>query len=112
MKGSQHNDSFLKLDKGEEEKLDEKKKNLQTKTNNAGGTLGGISSGENIVHLHLHFFNVSISELPSSLFQPLVFRKKPLTILGKKLHLRLKDVMILVFCLEHLQSLKRWLLLY
>lgn len=38
MFGSQHNDSFC---------LDENKK-VRTKTNNSGGILGGISSGENI----------------------------------------------------------------
>lgn len=48
MKGSQHNDPFVP-NKAEEEKLGENKKVLKTKTNNAGGTLGGISSGSNIV---------------------------------------------------------------
>jgi chorismate synthase len=38
MKGSEHNDVFYS-DKSE----------IRTKTNYAGGTLGGISNGENIV---------------------------------------------------------------
>jgi len=54
MQGSQHNDPFY-LVKGEDEDKEEKKVNepfkLSTKSNNAGGTLGGISSGENIVRL-------------------------------------------------------------
>ena len=52
MKGSQHNDHFVskegKSDK-EEKKIDDQPALLKTKTNNSGGTLGGISSGENIV---------------------------------------------------------------
>lgn len=38
MHGSEHNDVFYKDEKG----------NVRTKTNNAGGTIGGISSGETI----------------------------------------------------------------
>lgn len=38
MRGSQHNDEFY---------IDEKQ-NIRTRTNNAGGTLGGITTGENI----------------------------------------------------------------
>ncbi|RMG43482.1 MAG: chorismate synthase [Candidatus Dadabacteria bacterium] len=39
MKGSQHNDSFVLDDKG----------HIRTETNNAGGTLGGITTGEDIL---------------------------------------------------------------
>jgi chorismate synthase len=54
MKGSQHNDLFLptsgvKYSDKEEDKIDFEPVKLHTKTNNAGGTLGGITSGENIV---------------------------------------------------------------
>lgn len=56
MQGSQHNDMFYvqkqESDSKEEEKSNEVKK-LATKTNNAGGTLGGISSGGNIVYSFL-----------------------------------------------------------
>lgn len=38
LKGSEHNDPFVSADQGK----------IHTKTNNAGGTLGGISSGETI----------------------------------------------------------------
>ena len=38
MRGSEHNDSFI---------IDSKKK-IKTSTNNAGGTLGGITTGEDI----------------------------------------------------------------
>jgi chorismate synthase len=38
-RGSQHNDSFIKAADGR----------IRTSTNNAGGTLGGISSGEDII---------------------------------------------------------------
>ncbi|MDO8481480.1 MAG: chorismate synthase [bacterium] len=48
MRGSQHNDVFYKDDKG----------NIHTKTNNAGGTIGGISSGETI-HFRVAFKPVS-----------------------------------------------------
>lgn len=44
MRGSEHNDEFYKDNKG----------NIQTKTNNAGGTLGGISNGQDI------YFRVAI----------------------------------------------------
>jgi chorismate synthase len=44
MRGSQHNDEFYTDDKGE----------IHTKTNHAGGTLGGISSGETV------YFRVAI----------------------------------------------------
>ncbi|MBA4311248.1 MAG: chorismate synthase [Chlorobiaceae bacterium] len=40
MKGSEHNDEFFK---------DKKTGRIRTKTNNAGGILGGISTGEDIV---------------------------------------------------------------
>jgi chorismate synthase len=40
MKGSEQNDSFY---------YDENEKRFRTKTNNAGGTLGGISNGEDLV---------------------------------------------------------------
>jgi chorismate synthase len=48
MRGSEHNDVFYKDEKG----------NVRTKTNNAGGTLGGISSGETI-HFRVAFKPVS-----------------------------------------------------
>ena len=77
MQGSQHNDAFI-LEKKEgqteeESKLTEPLK-LSTKTNNAGGTLGGISSGENIVINKVFLFIklFSTSKLPLSLFQLLV----------------------------------------
>lgn len=44
MRGSQHNDEFYRNERGE----------IKTKTNNAGGTLGGISNGETI------YFRVAI----------------------------------------------------
>ncbi len=44
MRGSQHNDEFYVDDKG----------NIRTRTNNAGGTLGGISNGEAV------YFRVAI----------------------------------------------------
>lgn len=55
MKGSEHNDAFVPKEKEIKEGKDEEKKTgdkelLSTKSNNAGGTLGGISSGENIVN--------------------------------------------------------------
>lgn len=40
MKGSQHNDPFY---------FDEEQKRVRTRTNNAGGVLGGISNGEDLV---------------------------------------------------------------
>jgi chorismate synthase len=40
MKGSEQNDSFY---------YDENEKRFRTKTNNAGGTLGGISNGEDLI---------------------------------------------------------------
>jgi len=43
MRGSQHNDPFEAAVKGQEERM------LRPKTNHAGGTLGGISSGADIV---------------------------------------------------------------
>jgi chorismate synthase len=54
MKGSEHNDAFIPKQKQEGEKFEEKKigddvELLSTKSNNSGGILGGISSGENIV---------------------------------------------------------------
>lgn len=48
LRGSQHNDEFIKDAKG----------NIKTKTNNSGGTLGGISNGENI-HFRLAIKPVS-----------------------------------------------------
>ena len=48
LRGSQHNDSFY---------IDEND-NVKTKTNNAGGTLGGISNGETI-HFRVAFKPVS-----------------------------------------------------
>ena len=48
MHGSEHNDVFYK----------DKDGNVRTKTNNAGGTLGGISSGETI-HFRVAFKPVS-----------------------------------------------------
>ncbi|SRR6266568_5152835 len=48
LRGSQHNDSFYLDEKG----------NIRTKTNNAGGTLGGISNGETI-HFRVAFKPVS-----------------------------------------------------
>ena len=48
MKGSQHNDEFF-IDK---------KGNIRTRTNNSGGTLGGISNGETI-HFRVAFKPVS-----------------------------------------------------
>lgn len=55
MQGSQHNDMFVHKKKEvveEETKKSDKSGDfrLATKSNNAGGTLGGISSGENIVN--------------------------------------------------------------
>jgi chorismate synthase len=44
MRGSEHNDEFITDDQG----------NIQTKTNHAGGTLGGISNGQTI------YFRVAI----------------------------------------------------
>ena len=48
MRGSQHNDSFYT----------DKNGNVQTKTNHAGGTLGGISSGQ-IIYFRVAFKPVS-----------------------------------------------------
>ncbi|HEY4875117.1 MAG TPA: chorismate synthase [Puia sp.] len=48
LRGSQHNDEFYKDQTG----------NVRTKTNNAGGTLGGISNGETI-HFRVAFKPVS-----------------------------------------------------
>jgi len=48
MKGSEHNDEFFV----------DKKGNIRTKTNNSGGTLGGISNGETI-HFRVAFKPVS-----------------------------------------------------
>jgi len=47
MRGSQHNDAFYSEDG-----------KIHTKTNNAGGTIGGISSGETI-HFRVVFKPVS-----------------------------------------------------
>eukprot|EP01017_Pseudomicrothorax_dubius_P009589 TRINITY_DN13289_c0_g1_i2.p1 TRINITY_DN13289_c0_g1~~TRINITY_DN13289_c0_g1_i2.p1 ORF type:complete len:432 (-),score=74.29 TRINITY_DN13289_c0_g1_i2:95-1390(-) len=52
MRGSQHNDIFISAPP-EEQKEDGNVQKLRTKSNNAGGILGGISSGENI------YFNVA-----------------------------------------------------
>ncbi len=48
MRGSEHNDQFIKDNKGK----------IKTKTNNSGGTLGGISNGETI-HFRLAIKPVS-----------------------------------------------------
>ncbi len=48
LRGSQHNDEFYKDEDGK----------IRTKTNNAGGTLGGISNGESI-HFRVAFKSVS-----------------------------------------------------
>ena len=50
MKGSEHNDPFMRknIEKNDLLKLKESVP-IKPKTNNAGGILGGISSGENIV---------------------------------------------------------------
>ena len=51
MRGSEHNDPFYTDEKGK----------IRTKTNNAGGTIGGISSGETI-HFRVAFKPVSTIE--------------------------------------------------
>ena len=55
MKGSEHNDPFMRknIEKNDLLKLKESVP-IKPKTNNAGGILGGISSGENIVKLKNH----------------------------------------------------------
>ena len=53
MRGSQHNDLFAVQEKKVEESKGNKNLKMIAKSNNAGGTLGGISSGENIVTLNL-----------------------------------------------------------
>lgn len=45
MKGSEHNDVFTKKNQNDEKTMN----SIEQITNNAGGTLGGISNGENIV---------------------------------------------------------------
>lgn len=64
LRGSEHNDEFI---------IDNQKK-IRTKTNNAGGTLGGISNGENI------YFRVAIKPVST-------IRKKQTTVdmNGKKI---------------------------
>jgi chorismate synthase len=56
MKGSEHNDEFVL------KQTADGKMNIQTKTNHAGGILGGISTGEDI------YFNVAFKP-PSSIMQ-------------------------------------------
>lgn len=71
MKGSEHNDSFEKSNNG-----------LQTKTNRAGGTLGGISSGEDI------FFRVAFKP-PATIGLPqktVDFQGNPVTLEAKGRH--------------------------
>lgn len=53
LKGSQYNDEFYKTKKGK----------IRTKTNNAGGTLGGISNGETI-YFRIAFKPVSTIKKP------------------------------------------------
>ena len=55
MKGSEHNDPFMRknIEKNDLLKLKESVP-IKPKTNNAGGILGGISSGENIVKFRNH----------------------------------------------------------
>ena len=45
MRGSQHNDKFIKINPNSNNNLC----HLKVTTNNAGGTLGGITSGANII---------------------------------------------------------------
>jgi chorismate synthase len=71
MKGSEHNDSFFKGSNG-----------LQTKTNHAGGTLGGISSGEAV------FFRVAFKP-PATIGLPqetVDFQGNPVTLEAKGRH--------------------------
>ena len=51
MKGSEHNDPFMRkvIEKNDFLTLLKESAPIKPKTNNAGGILGGISSGENIV---------------------------------------------------------------
>lgn len=52
MKGSEHNDPFIRKNIEKNDFLAGKESApIKPKTNNAGGILGGISSGENIVLL-------------------------------------------------------------
>lgn len=53
LKGSQYNDEFYKTKEGK----------IRTKTNNAGGTLGGISNGE-IIYFRIAFKPVSTIKKP------------------------------------------------
>lgn len=48
MKGSEHNDLFIK----QSDKSLDINAPIKQKTNNSGGTLGGITNGENIVRLY------------------------------------------------------------
>ena len=69
MRGSEHNDPFYT----------DKQGNIRTKTNNAGGTLGGISSGEDI------YFRVAFKSVSTiSTRQHTVNTKKEATILEAK----------------------------
>jgi len=70
LRGSQHNDSFLSTKSGKDLPNEEAKEvanssiqKLNTKSNNAGGTLGGISTGENI-YFKVAFKPVSTIGLP------------------------------------------------
>ena len=58
MKGSEHNDAFIKktpvcVKVKEDPSPQHKSVLIKQKTNNAGGILGGISNGENIVFFSL-----------------------------------------------------------
>ncbi len=73
MKGSEHNDVFMK----KKEEIEKNFNSLAIKqgTNNSGGTLGGISNGENIVNSFIYVkiskkYIFSILEWRSSLCQP------------------------------------------
>jgi len=64
MKGSEHNDEFFK---------DKKTGRIRTKTNNAGGILGGISTGEDII--------VRVAVKPTS---SIGIKQKTVDVKGKK----------------------------
>ncbi len=72
MRGSQHNDEFYIDDKGD----------VRTRTNHAGGTLGGISNGETV------YFRVAIKPV-STISQPqrtVTTDKKPIELEAKGRH--------------------------
>jgi len=57
--GSEHNDTFYSENIDvENKKSSQETILLKTKTNHAGGTLGGISSGQNIVKKHLSILDI------------------------------------------------------